>query len=156
MKTTRQLIRTLTACGVMTALVFIAGCADNGPPPPPPGVAVVGVVPDYCFWDGFEDVGWDGFDYYYWAPSHVWCICDPIRVRRATVWVNAHPNWHPQAKTTVQNQSPPSQSRPPAASTLQPKSHSPPETPRSTAPASPSARHGQGHDGDHDHHGHGP
>lgn len=52
----------------LTTLLLNSGCADNEPSPPP-HVAVVGFVPDYCFWDGYEYVGWYGDEYYYWAPA---------------------------------------------------------------------------------------
>jgi hypothetical protein len=59
----------------------------------PPSMAVVGPVPDYCFWDGYEYVGWYGNAYYYWDPGRVWIVCDPVRVQRVNVWIATHPNW---------------------------------------------------------------
>jgi hypothetical protein len=96
MKTTTKAAPVLVAFGLV-ALAMTTGCADKGPPSPPPGVAVVGFVPDYCFWDGYEYVGWYGDGYYYWGPRHVWVICDPVRVKRVNVWMHAHPDFHTQA-----------------------------------------------------------
>lgn len=80
------------AVSALVALAVVSGCADKNPPPPP-NVAVVGFVPDYCFWDGCEYIGWIGYDYYYWAPARrVWVICDPVRVQRADVWLQSHPD----------------------------------------------------------------
>ena len=103
MKITRTLTCPLTA-GVMAILILVAGCADHEPVSPPPGVAVVGFVPDYCFWDGYEYVGWDGFYYYYWAPSRVWLVCDPVRVRRVNVWVRSHPDWRIETTPKAESQ----------------------------------------------------
>ena len=69
MKITREL-RLAVAAGGLTILGLAAGCADKEPPPP--GVAVVGFVPDYCFWDGYEYVGWDASAYYYYSPPRFW------------------------------------------------------------------------------------
>ena len=98
----------VTAILAMAGLVVLApGCADNDPPPPPPGVAVIGFAPDYCFWDGYEYVGWYGGTYYYWGPRRVWILCDPVRVRRVDVWVKSHPNQPIPASPKVQPQPPP-------------------------------------------------
>ena len=102
MKTTNHVVLLLAVCLVVAAAT--SGCADKDPPPPPPGVAVIGFVPDYCFWDGYEYVGWYGDNYYYWGPRRVWVVCDPVRVQRVNVWVAAHPNWRPQAPLKVQSQ----------------------------------------------------
>lgn len=96
MKTIRKVELALAAFGV-AILGLTAGCEDNEPPPPP-GVAVVGFVPDYCFWDGYEYVGWYGDRYYYWGPERVWVICDPVRVQRVNVWIGAHPHWRTTSK----------------------------------------------------------
>lgn len=102
MKSTRTFVHRLVI-SVLGFLAITSGCADKKePPPPPPNVTVVGFVPDYCFWDGYEYVGWVGNDYYYWGPSHVWVICDPIRVQRANVWIKAHPDWCSHVTPSVQ------------------------------------------------------
>jgi hypothetical protein len=134
MKTTRN-VRLAIAAGGSMILGLTAGCADQEPPPPP-GVAVVGFVPDYCFWDGYEYVGWDEYAYYYWTPNRVWLRCDPVRVRHANAWINAHPNWRP----------------PPNSTTTQPAANSkvhPLPPPAPTAP--PVVKHYRRHDPDHDH-----
>ena len=102
MKTTNHIVLLLAICLAVAAAT--SGCAAKNPPPPPPGVAVIGFVPDYCFWDDYEYVGWYGDAYYYWSPRRVWIVCDPIRVQRANVWIQAHPNWRPQAPLKVQSQ----------------------------------------------------
>lgn len=95
MKITRTVAWALTVSGV-AFLGLASGCAYNEPLPPP-GVAVVGFVPDYCFWDGFEYVGWYGGAFYYRGFGGDWFPCDPVRRRRAHVWVSEHPHWRTQA-----------------------------------------------------------
>lgn len=106
------------------ALTLASGCADKDPPPPPPGVAVIGFVPDYCFWDGYEYVGWYGDQYYYWGPRRVWIICDPVRVEHVSVWMKTHPNQRIPASTQLQPQSQPQVSPP-----VEPDRHSRPLRP---------------------------
>ncbi len=101
MKTTLKLVPALVISG-LAALAITSGCTDKEPPPPPPNVAVVGFLPDYCFWDGYEYIGWVGTDYYYWSPRHVWVISDPVRVQRANVWMKAHPEWASHVANTAQ------------------------------------------------------
>ena len=100
MKTTSKISLALVASG-MAIIGLTAGCADSEPSPPP-RVAVVGFVPDYCFWDGYEYVGWYGDDYYYWGPHRTWIICDPIRVQHVKVYVQDHPNWGTRVRPNVQ------------------------------------------------------
>lgn len=92
----------MLAISGMAALGLTSGCVVEGPPPPPPRVAVVGFVPDYCFWDGYEYIGWDADYYYYWGPSRVWIVCDPVRVHRINVWLDNHPNWHERVRHNEQ------------------------------------------------------
>ena len=102
-------MKAMSHVGRTLALVWLAasaltsGCADKDPPPPP-GVAVIGFVPDYCFWDGYEYVGWYGGTYYYWGPRRVWIVCDPVRVQRVNVWVKSHPIPPVSASPQVQPQ----------------------------------------------------
>ena len=119
----------LAVAGLATS-VFTSGCADKEPPAPP-HVAVVGFVPDYCFWDGYEYVGWYGDDYYYWGPNRVWVVCDPVRVQRVNVFIRAHPNWNVRARPNVQ---------------YPVDAHGHPQPLRA-----PPARHDHGRDHDHDH-----
>jgi hypothetical protein len=100
MKTMRKYLWGLVAAGI-AALAATSGCVYETPPPPPGGV-VVGFVPDYYFWDGFEYVGWYGNAYYYWGPGNVWIICDPVRVQRVYTWKQAHPDW--RAHVTANSQ----------------------------------------------------
>jgi hypothetical protein len=98
MKTTRNLVWTLVVAGI--AALAATGCVYEGPPPPP-GAPPVAFVPDYYFWDGYEYVCWYGNGYYYWGPGSVWINCDPVRVQRVNVWVQAHPDWHAHATATA-------------------------------------------------------
>jgi hypothetical protein len=142
MKTTSKVALALMASGaVITGLT--GGCADKEPPPPPPHVAVIGFVPDYCFWDGYEYVGWYGDQYYYWGPGRVWLICDPVRVQRVTVFINAHPDWSKRARPNLQY--PVDASGHPQPLRMPPPPP-PPSTPSQLLP--PPARHD--HDRDHD------
>lgn len=129
MKINKRILWTLAVGG----LAMTPSCADKAPPPPP-GVAVVGVVPDYCFWDGYEYVGWYGDGYYYWGPGRVWIVCDPIRVQRVNVYVQSHPNWRTKARTLI-----PAQSKVEAQPPVENNVHLP-----SAQPARD--RHGSGHD----------
>jgi hypothetical protein len=97
MKTTRKFALALVIFCMGTP-ALMTGCVYEGPPA---NVAVVGIVPDYCFWDGFEYVGWYGGQYYYWGPNRVWIGCDPVRVQRVNVWVNAHPDWRTSVTTVA-------------------------------------------------------
>jgi hypothetical protein len=102
-------------------LAINSGCVDNRPPPP---VAVVGFVPDYYFWDGYEYVAWYDDDYYYWGSGNTWIICDPPRRQRVTVWVQNHPNWRTEATPMVQTSPQPNA---PVGAGVQPR---PPRPPR--------------------------
>ena len=109
MKTTCKLALAL-AMSCMGIPALITGCVYEGPPT---AVAAVGFVPDYCFWDGFEYVGWYDDQYYYWGPNHVWIVCDPVQVQRVNTWVNAHPDWRTRVTTVAPARAnPPSHSSP--------------------------------------------
>lgn len=128
MKTTCKIALALAISG-MGIPALTTGCVYEGPAPN--GVAVVGFVPDYCFWDGFEYVGWYGGAYYYWGPNHVWVECDPVQVQHVNVWVNAHPDWRTHV-TTV------------APAPVNPAGHPYPEH----VPPARRYYHGHGHDHD--------
>jgi hypothetical protein len=81
--------------------VLITGCADEGPPPRRVMMVETGFVPEYCFWDGYEYVGWYDDRYYYWGPDRAWIVCDPVRVERVNVWVTAHPDWRTRVTTVA-------------------------------------------------------
>jgi hypothetical protein len=104
MKTQNKIGQMLLAAGFLS-LTMTLGSATESRPLPPLDVSVVGFVPNYCFWDGTEYVGWFDDIYYYWAPDHVWYNCEPIRLERINAWRQAHPNWRARvtSTTSVQN-----------------------------------------------------
>jgi hypothetical protein len=110
MKTASRIALATALCGLASVLLS-AGCADQEPSPPP--VAVVTYPPPYYFWDGYEYAAWFGDGYYWWGPGGVWIICDPVRVQRVTVWVNAHPEWHRPTAPPPQFRTPPPNAPPP-------------------------------------------
>jgi hypothetical protein len=104
MKTMNKAGLLLMACG-MLSLTTVLGSAIESRPAPQLNVSVVGFVPNYCFWDGNEYVGWFDGIYYYWGADHVWYNCDPIRLQHINVWRQAHPNWRAQVTSTASVQS---------------------------------------------------
>jgi len=68
---------------------------------PPAEVTVVAEVPDDYVWDGYENVGVIGDQYYYLGPGNVWIVCDPVRVARFHDYVRIHPDWHVHATINV-------------------------------------------------------
>jgi len=103
MKTTNKAGLMLLASGFFF-LSMIHVSANEARPLPPLNVSVTGFVPNYCFWDGNEYVGWFDGIYYYWGPDHVWYNCDPIRLERINVWRQAHPHWRAQVTSAVSKQ----------------------------------------------------
>ena len=64
---------------------------DSGPAPE---VDVsVDVVPETYVWDGYENVGIVGGQYYYLGPGNVWIVCDHDRFARFDGWERGHPDW---------------------------------------------------------------
>lgn len=65
----------------------------------PPVVAMP--VPDSYVWDGSEDVGVVGDQYYYLGPGNVWMVMDPPRLHRFQAWEKGHPTWRTHATHNV-------------------------------------------------------
>src|SRR5271165_2212239 len=95
---------------VAGGLVLVSGCVvePNGavafqpvvvaPAPvevysePQPSVEV-DVVPETYVWDGYENVGFVGGQYFYLGPGNVWIECDRDRLERFHGWERYHPDW---------------------------------------------------------------
>jgi hypothetical protein len=92
-------------------LAFVSGCVvePNGrvafepivveaPPPvvyaPAPEPVM---VPDTYVWDGYENVGFVGGQYYYLGAGNVWIVADPFRLDRFHGWERGHPDWRGHA-----------------------------------------------------------
>jgi hypothetical protein len=58
-------------------------------PVPEPAV----LVPDTYVWDGYENVGYVGGQYYYLGAGDVWVVADPYRLDRFHHWEGGHPGW---------------------------------------------------------------
>jgi hypothetical protein len=61
-----------------------------------PPVVTVG-VPDTYVWDGFENVGIVGGQYFYLGPGNVWLAAEPWRLDRFHGWERGHPDWRDHA-----------------------------------------------------------
>jgi hypothetical protein len=107
MKCSPTLILSITAAG----LAFVSGCVlePNGtlafqplvvqiPPPvvyePVPEPVM---VPEEYVWDGYENVGYVGGQYYYLGAGNVWLVADPFRLDRFHGWERGHPDWRGHA-----------------------------------------------------------
>jgi hypothetical protein len=51
------------------------------------------MVPDTYVWDGYENVGYVGGQYYYLGAGDVWVVADPYRLDRFHHWEGGHPGW---------------------------------------------------------------
>jgi hypothetical protein len=67
------------------------------PPPPPPPVVVTPVYPESYVWDGYENVGVVGGQYYYLGPGNVWLALDADRQARFHDWERGHADWRDHA-----------------------------------------------------------
>jgi hypothetical protein len=63
---------------------------------PAPAVTVQ-TVPDSYVWDGTENVGIVGSQYYYLGPGNVWLTLDGPRVTRFHEWERGHADWRTHA-----------------------------------------------------------
>jgi hypothetical protein len=93
-----------------TGLVLVSGCVvePNGrvafqplvvvaPPPVVYAPEPVVMVPDDYVWDGYENVGFIGGQYYYLGAGNVWIVADPYRLDRFHGWERGHPDWRNHA-----------------------------------------------------------
>jgi hypothetical protein len=107
----------LRACILSMAaggLVLVSGCVvePNGqvafqplviaaPPPvyvaPQPVVEEPVMVPETYVWDGYENVGLVGGQYFYLGPGNVWLVAEPFRLERFHGWERGHPDWRDHA-----------------------------------------------------------
>jgi hypothetical protein len=58
-----------------------------------PAVTVETTVPDTYYWDGYENVGIIGSQYYYLGPGNVWLAMDTPHLAHFHAWQNAHADW---------------------------------------------------------------
>jgi hypothetical protein len=62
-----------------------------------PAPAVTVQVPETYVWDGTENVGVVGTQYYYLGPGNVWLTLDGPRVTRFHEWERGHADWRAHA-----------------------------------------------------------
>ena len=55
------------------------------------------LVPDTYAWDGYENVGFVGGQYYYLGAGDVWIVADSYRLDRFHHWEGGHPGWQDHA-----------------------------------------------------------
>lgn len=55
------------------------------------------LVPDTCVWDGCENVGLVGGQYYYLGPGNLWLVAEPFRLDRFHGWEGGHADWRAHA-----------------------------------------------------------
>jgi hypothetical protein len=63
----------------------------------PPVVEAPVMVPDTYVWDGYENVGIIGGQYYYLGPGDAWVVAEPWRLDRYHGWERGHPDWRDHA-----------------------------------------------------------
>lgn len=64
-----------------------------------PGVVVEApvLVPETYVWDGYENVGFVGGQFFYLGPGDVWVVAEPWRLDRFHGWERDHPDWRNHA-----------------------------------------------------------
>jgi hypothetical protein len=58
-------------------------------------------APTSYVWDGRQNVGVVGSQYFYLGPGNVWIAMDPGRMNHFRGWERAHPNWRTWATPNV-------------------------------------------------------
>jgi hypothetical protein len=58
-----------------------------------PAVTVVTTVPDTYYWDGYENVGIIGDQYYYLGTGNIWLAMDAPHLAHFHAWQTAHLDW---------------------------------------------------------------
>jgi hypothetical protein len=64
---------------------------------PQPVVEVPVMVPETYVWDGYENVGLVGDQYFYLGAGNVWLAAEPFRLERFHGWERGHPDWRVHA-----------------------------------------------------------
>jgi hypothetical protein len=64
---------------------------------PQPMVEEPVMVPDSYVWDGYENVGLVGGQYFYLGVGNAWLVADPFRVDRFHGWERGHLDWRDHA-----------------------------------------------------------
>jgi len=60
-------------------------------------VSTSAAVPDYYAWDGYENVGLVGDEYFYLGVDNVWLPADSARLARFHGWAGSHSDWRNHA-----------------------------------------------------------
>jgi hypothetical protein len=68
---------------------------------PAPVVEEQVMVPDSYVWDGYENVGIIGGQYYYLGAGNVWVVAEPFRLERFHGWEGGHPDWREHVTVNV-------------------------------------------------------
>jgi len=55
------------------------------------------MVPEAYTWDGYEEVGLVGDQYYYLGAGNVWLVAGPDRMEHFRGWERGHPDWRNHA-----------------------------------------------------------
>lgn len=55
------------------------------------------MVPETYVWDGYENVGLVGGQYFYLGPGNIWVTCEPYRLERFHGWEGDHRDWQEHA-----------------------------------------------------------
>jgi hypothetical protein len=55
------------------------------------------MVPETYVWDGYENVGFVGDQYFYLGPGNVWLVAEPFRLERFHGWERGHSDWRDHA-----------------------------------------------------------
>lgn len=83
---------------------LVSGCVIRpygevyvGPPPVDVVATEPVMIPDTYVWDGYENVGLVGGQYYYLGAGNVWLVADPFRLERFHGWEGGHPGWRDHA-----------------------------------------------------------
>lgn len=79
------------------SLAFQPMVVEVQPPVVYAPVAEPVMVPDEYVWDGYENVGFVGGQYYYLGAGNVWIVADPYRLDRFHGWENGHRDWRDHA-----------------------------------------------------------
>ncbi len=93
----------LEVCVLLTATTFLCGYVIESSgqisyQPPvvalQPELVVVAEtpVPQSYAWDGAENIGIVGGQYYYLGLGNVWIVCEPYRLERFHGWERHHPD----------------------------------------------------------------
>jgi hypothetical protein len=101
MKAHFKTIISVTVMGIAMAMANSSQAGGVTVVVSPPAPVVVTSVPDSYVWDGNEDVGVVGDQYYYLGPGNVWMVMDAPRLHRFQGWEKGHADWRTHATHNV-------------------------------------------------------